>query len=110
MSCTPTPHVGDVDVELVAELVDTAGDAINVATATVRYLYLTSPAEVTTRKTAVNDTTGADGKIRYNTEAGDLSAPGVWKMQGYVEVGTGKFSGAETSFEVKPSRHAIYTP
>lgn len=110
MSCTPTPHVGDVGVELVAELVDTADAAIDVSAATVRYIYLTAPDNTTTRKTAVNDTTGTDGKIRYNTVAGDLTMAGVWKMQGYVELAAGKFSATESSFEVKPSRHSEYVP
>lgn len=117
MSCDCTPHVGDVDTELVAELVacdpdddSDEGTPIDVSTASVLYIYLTSPAGVTTRKVAVLDTTGTDGKIRYNTVAGDLSAEGIWRMQGYAEVGARKFSGSETTFEVKASRHASYVP
>lgn len=112
MSCEATPHVGQVGLALVVEFIDSADEtAIDVSTSTVRYIYLTSPSGVTTRKTAALDTTGADGKIRYTTASdADLNEPGVWLIQGYVEIASEKFSGAESSFEVNPSRHADYTP
>jgi len=108
MSCEVAPKVGDVNTALVAELVKQDGTALDVSAATVLYIYLTKPSGTTVQKTAAKDTTGSDGKIRYNTVAGDLDESGVWRMQGYAETPAGKWSGDETTFEVKPSRHASY--
>ena len=109
MSCEATPHVGQIGLELVVEFLDgTTGDAIDVSAASQKFIYLTSPSGTTTEHAASLDTTGVDGKIRYNTQAGDLSEDGVWQIQGWAKVGTDEFDGAESNFEVKPSRHATY--
>jgi uncharacterized protein YfaS (alpha-2-macroglobulin family) len=94
-----------VGTALVVQVVDQTGTPIDVSGASARTIYLTRPDGTVLTKTAVNDTTGADGRIRYTTQAGDISQTGRWRIQAYV-AGVGGFSGStrEASFEVFKSR------
>lgn len=102
MAVLPSIHVGDVNTELVVAMADEQGVPIDVSAAAVRTIRLRKPAGTVLSKTAVNDTTGTNGLIRYDTIAGDLDAAGWWSIQGYVEVAAGKWSSMETRFWVAP--------
>jgi hypothetical protein len=104
-------HVGDVGTALVVEIVEWDEDtqayvAVNISAATTLTIYLTRPNGTVLTKTAVLDTSGTDGKMKYTTVSGDLSAAGRWKIQGYV-AGVAGWSGSslEVPFKVKTSRH-----
>lgn len=101
-------HVGDVGTELVGLVVDQDEAPLDVSGATELVLYLVPPAGSglpTLEKTAVFDTDGTDGLIKYVTQAGDLSVKGTWRIQGYA-AGVGGWSGStrEDTFEVFASR------
>jgi hypothetical protein len=106
MRLDPKPHVGDTGLEFVVTIVDEDGAPVNVSAATEKLVYLTLPDGTVLTKTAAFDTNGTDGKIKYTTQGGDLSARGTWKIQAYV-AGAGGFSGSsrEATFEVFSSRH-----
>ena len=93
-------HNGDVGTVFRLSIVDTAGTAIDVSTATVKYIYFQDPSGVKTQKTAAFYTDGTDGKIQYTTIAGDIDKVGTWMVQGYVETSLGKFWTEKDSFKV----------
>lgn len=98
-------HVGDVGTELVVQVVDENAAAVDVSAATSLTIFLKQPGEngSVLTKTAVLDTTGTDGKIKYTTVAGDIGTDGVWTIQGRVTVGGSTWSTAESRFVVKPN-------
>lgn len=107
-------HVGDVGTALVAEIVEwdeeeQAYIPVDVSDASQILIYLTKPngnTFTTLTKTGVLDTNGINGKVKYVTEAGDLSIKGTWKIQAYV-AGVDGWSGSslEATFQVNSSRH-----
>lgn len=105
MALDAVPHVGQIGLPLVVHAVDQDGADIDLSAATTLTIYLTPPAGATLEKAAVLDTTGADGKFKYTTVAGDLSAAGRWKIQGYFVVGGFSAPTREDAFQVNASRH-----
>lgn len=104
----PDFNVGAVDVELVVVFVrDDTGAAIDISTASPLQIRLRPPGSSasTLTKTAVVDTTGTDGKARYNTIAGDFSADrvGEWSIQGWATVGTDVIPSGVMKFTLLPS-------
>ena len=93
-------HNGDVGTIFRLTIKDTAGAAIDVSTASVKYIYFQDPSGVKTQKTAAFYTDGTDGKIQYTTIAGDIDKVGTWHVQGYVETSLGKFWTEKDSFKV----------
>lgn len=80
------------DVGVVLELTITKesdGTALDISSATTRQILLKPPrGGATVTKTATLSGAGTDGKMRYVTEAGVLSAAGTWKIQGRVVIGS----------------------
>jgi len=93
-------HNGDIGTIFRLTITDTAGTAINVSTATVKYLYFQDPSGNKSVKTAAFYTTGSDGIIQYTTIAGDIDEVGNWAVQGYVETTLGKFYTEKAPFKV----------
>jgi len=93
-------HNGDVGTVFRLSIVDTAGTAIDVSTATVKYINFQDPSGVKTQKTAAFYTDGSDGIIQYTTVDGDIDEVGTWMVQGYVETSLGKFWTEKDSFKV----------
>lgn len=99
----PDIHKADIGTALVVAMVDETGAAIDVSTATTKQIWLgkpNSPDATVLTKTAVNDTTGADGKIKYVTVSGDLSNAGEWSIQGYVVVAGKEWHSVVSKFQV----------
>lgn len=109
MSCpvdapvTYDPHVADVGTALVGIIVDQCGDVVDVSAATGITVFLKRPGSNGTvlTKTGVLDTTGTDGKIRYNTIAGDFSVAGIYRVQFRVTISGATWSSRENEFYVK---------
>ena len=93
-------HNGDVGTVFRLTIVDTAGTAIDVSTATTKYIYFQDPSGVRMQKTAAFTTDGTDGKIQYTSVPGDIDSVGIWQIQGYVETSLGKFWTEKDSFKV----------
>lgn len=86
-------HVNDIGTNFVIELLDGVG-IVDVSTATAMYIIFTKPATATipfevVQQTAVFDTDGTDGKIKYITIANDLDTAGTWKIQGVIHMPSG---------------------
>jgi hypothetical protein len=96
-------HVGDTGLELVVAAIDEEGDPINIGAA-AKTIKLTKPDGTDTSRTAVNDTDGSDGLMRYNTLAADLDQAGNWQIQGFASFsGTPEFHTDVFTFRVKPN-------
>ena len=93
-------HNGDVGTVFRLTIIDTDGTAIEVSTASVKYIYFQDPNGTRTQETAAFTTDGTDGKIQYTTTAGDIDLVGTWMVQGYVETSLGKFWTEKDSFKV----------
>lgn len=78
---------------------------VDVSTATIRKVCLLKPDGITIlEKNAVFLNSGTDGKIKYDTIAGDLDTAGSWKVAGRIEqVGVYNHRSTERVFTVKES-------
>ncbi len=98
----PEIHVGDVGTALVVYVVDETNTPVNISTGTNLTILLLSPNNVLLTQTAVLDTNGVDGAMRYTTVAGDFSIPGTWQIQGQLTLGTATWSTRSSKFLVLP--------
>ena len=92
-------HVGDEGTQLVVTIKD-GTTVVDISTATVKYLTLKKPDGTSLQKNTSFVTDGVDGQMQYTTVSGDLSICGTWKMQGRVEITSGKFRTDIISFKV----------
>lgn len=65
---------------------------VDVSTCTTKQMILRKPNGAVLTKTAVFDTDGIDGKLKYLTVSGDLDVAGSWSAQAYV-IFPGGFDG-----------------
>ncbi len=76
-------RVQDLSTVLVVQIKDGDGN-VDVSTADILEIYLKDPNGTVTKKTALLNTDGLDGKIKYVVVSGDLAVAGVWAIQGRV--------------------------
>jgi hypothetical protein len=95
-------HVGDVGTVFELTLQED-GVAVNISTATLKQFIYTKPSGTATTKTASFTTDGSNGKLRYVSLANDLDTAGVWQLQAYVELPTGKWHSTVIQFVVEPN-------
>ena len=93
-------RVGDIGTIFRATIKDQNGTVVDVSGAAVRQLIFRKSNMTTITKTATMTTDGTDGKIEYATVASDLNMAGSWQLQGYVEIGAGKWHSDIESFTV----------
>ena len=93
-------HNADIGTIFRLSITDTSGTAIDVSTASVKFIYFQKPDGSKIKRTAAFYTDGVDGIIQYTGIAGDIDQFGNWLVQGYVEVTGGKFYTQQSSFQV----------
>lgn len=93
-------HVGDIGTVFEATFRDETGSVVNIALANVKQLRFKKPSGTVVTKTAVLSGDGSDGKARYVSVLNDLDTAGGWQVQGYVEIGAGKWSSDVYRFRV----------
>lgn len=97
-------HVGDEGTIIRLQLNDD-GVVVDVSTSDVLQIKFRKPDSTTVTKDATKTTDGSDGLIQYITETdvdNILDTPGVWEMQGYVEMpGAGKWHSEKKEFIVR---------
>lgn len=97
-------HLNDIGTELVVLVVEDDGTTpVDLSAATVKQIKLKPPGGTLLTKTAVLDTTGTNGLMKYVTVSGDLSAVGPWQIEGYVETAAGKWNTDIDGFTVLPN-------
>lgn len=91
MSCSEEEvHFNDIGTEFlvtVKDCVSGVSTALDVSTATEKYLVFKAPSGARVEQTAVNNTDGTDGKIKYVTVDGDLNEVGTWRLQVKIVMG-----------------------
>jgi hypothetical protein len=93
-------RVGDVGNVIRARIID-SGVPFDLSSASVLQLKFLKPSGVVIVRTAtVTNSPGTDGRMHYETVAGDLDESGPWQGQAYVESGTQKFHTTVFSFPV----------
>lgn len=94
-------HVGDVGTIFRLTIVENDGTTVvPVQTATVKKILFKKSDGTKVSKTAAFYTDGSDGIIQYTGLAGEIDKAGVWYMQGYVEMPSGKFYSETVRFVV----------
>lgn len=74
----------NIGTRFIATIVED-GQVVDVSSATTKKILFKKPDGSTFIKDATFVVAGADGKIYYDSEAGDLDVPGAgWEYQGYV--------------------------
>ena len=76
--------------------------ALDVSDATTKQILLRKPDGTTVAKTATFSSDGTDGRIRYVTVEGDLTA-GRWAIQGKVVTPSGTWATEIEAFKVHPN-------
>lgn len=92
-------HVGDIGTIFEVSVLD-GTTVVDISTATVKQLLLRKPSGTLLTKAAVFKTTGTDGVLQYTTVSGDLNEKGVWSLQVYIELPTGKWHSDRQNFTV----------
>jgi hypothetical protein len=72
----------------------------SLGSATKLRIKLQDPGGTSVTKIAVLSTDGSDGKMQYTTVLNDVDDVGSWKIQGYIEMGGGKWHTSKRDFEV----------
>ena len=94
-------HVGDIGTALILTVRDQDGKIVDLSQVSALSMVLLKPDLTTLMKTAVLVTDGKDGQMQYVTIANDLDQPGVWRRQGIVTIGAGKWESDTVSFSVE---------
>jgi hypothetical protein len=95
-------HVGDVGTIFRVTIVKSDGvTVVPVNTATKKEILFQKGDGTRVAKTATFYTNGTDGIIQYAAIAADISVAGTWYLQGYVEMGGGKYYSEILPFSVK---------
>lgn len=92
-------HVGDIGTAFCVALEDCDGIVSLVGASNIEYT-MTKPDGSSVVKTATLFTDGTDGKVVYNTVAGDLDQVGIWKLQVKVTLPTGTWNSNIEKFRV----------
>lgn len=92
-------HIGDTTEFRIQVLDD--GNIVDLSTADVINIIFRKPPddEIFTVQAELY-TDGTDGIIKYIAQDGDIDRAGIYKIQGYVEVGSGKYSTSIGQFRV----------
>lgn len=88
---TTNIRVGDVGTSIILRIVtvNSSGTktAVDISTNSGLNMYFKKPNGATLTKTAVLNTTGTDGRMKYILTAGDIDIKGDWQVQGFVNLG-----------------------
>lgn len=94
-------HIEDIGTIFQVEIVDCAGVAIDIQSATVKQIKFKKPNGITVTHDAVFASGGTDGLLNYTVIAGDLDIVGEgWQIQGFVTLPTGEWHSDEGAFTV----------
>lgn len=92
-------HVNDIGTEFRIIITD-EDNVVDLSSATVLHIIFRKPDSTSITVDANLYTDGTDGTIYYNVVDGDLDQSGIYKIQGYVEIGAGAFYSSTGSFKV----------
>jgi hypothetical protein len=92
---------GDIGAAFILTIKDQDGAVVDVSGATTKQIKFLKPDGLTVlTKSAVFETDGTDGKIKYVTVSDDLDVAGYWARQGYVVMPGGSWHTDRRRFYV----------
>jgi hypothetical protein len=92
-------HVDDLGTRFLATIKDN-GEVVNVSGASVLSMIFKKPNDTVIYRSGTLYTNGLDGKVYYDTVAGDLDEPGLYKLQGRVALPSGTYYTDIYTFQV----------
>lgn len=92
-------HVGNIGTMFKCTILS-SNLPVNISSATTKLIIFLKPDGTRVEKAGTFFTDGTDGILTYTTVSGDLSVAGVWRIQGYVEIGSSVFYSNVQSFTV----------
>lgn len=92
--------IGTIILTTINDCVSGTSTALDVSASTSVSLVLKSPSGISSTKTAIFNTDGSDGKVKYTTVDGDLNEVGTWRMQAIVNFATSSFRSDVKTFKV----------
>lgn len=92
-------HLNDVGTRFLITVKD-RDTIVNIANYSSLTLIFKKPSSTTIYRSGILHTDGTDGKIRYDTAAGDLNETGTYKLQGRVALPSGTFYTDIHNFQV----------
>lgn len=78
------PQAGTVGLMVIYEVQDSTGAARDISSFTTTELIFKQPDGAVVTKAATFQTDGTDGKLTYETVAGDLALAGSWRVQAHL--------------------------
>jgi hypothetical protein len=92
-------HVNDVGTRFLATIKDD-GVVVDISAASSITMVFKKPDDVIVNKTGTTLTDGTDGKVYYDTLAGDLEEAGHYKLQAKVVLTSGTYYTDIYTFQV----------
>lgn len=92
-------HVNDIGTRFLATIKD-SGEVVNISNASVLSMTFKKPSDTVIYRSGTLYTNGSDGKVYYDTVAGDLDEPGLYKLQGRVALPSGTYYTDIYTFQV----------
>ena len=92
-------HVNDVGTRFLLTIKDD-GDVVNISEASSISVIFKKPDDTVTYRPGVVVNSGVDGRVYYDTVAGDLSNAGLYKLQARVALPRGTYYTDIHSFQV----------
>jgi len=92
-------HVNDIGTRFLATIKD-SGEVVNISNASVISMNFKKPNDIVIYRSGTLLTNGVDGKVYYDTVAGDLDEPGLYKLQGRVALPSGTYYTDIYTFQV----------
>jgi hypothetical protein len=92
-------HVNDVGTRFLITVKDD-NEIVNVSGVSSISLIFKKPSDTTIYRSGLLFTNGVDGKVYYDTVAGDLDEAGYYKLQGRVDFASGVFYTDIHTFQV----------
>jgi hypothetical protein len=92
--------IGTIILTTITDCVSGTSSPIDISACVSTFLVLKSPSGTSYTKSAVFNTDGTDGKIKYVTVDGDLNQTGTWRIQAVVNFATSSFRSNVKTFKV----------
>jgi hypothetical protein len=92
-------HVDDVGTRFLATIKD-SGEIVSISGASALSMIFKKPSDMVIYRSGTLYTNGLDGKVYYDTVAGDLDEPGLYKLQGRIALPSGTYYTDIYTFQV----------
>lgn len=93
-------HVNDVGTIFILTIYDENSSIVDISTAATLQISFKKPDGTVLDKVASLYTNGTDGKLKYQTIAGDIDQVGPWQIQSWIDLDSVKFYSDISKFTV----------